>query len=441
MVKKTFFVLPMLITSIVTSAFSQSDSTAMALSLNKAIEYAESNNLLVKNSELDLAIAKKKIWETTASGLPQITGSGSYQHTFSVPTAIFPDFTDPSKTQAIKLGVANSTSWGVKVTQLVFSGEYIVGLRASKIYKELSDRNLTKTKNDIRESVTTGYYLVLIMEENLKIMKETQVVTNKNLGDIIALGDQGLVEETSVDQLRIIKANIDNAVANLERQSQWAKNLLKFQLGLDLSTNIELTDSLNDYIEEGKLTANLNLALNLKANPDYRVAVTAEKLQKLSLDRQKSLFLPTISAYYQHQKLLNTSSFNFQPEDVFGLSLDVPIFTSGMKLSQLSQARKQYQQSQNNTKMAEQNLMLSFENAQNNFKNSYSSYITTKANLALVKKILDHTMIKYKEGVTTSNDLYQAENQYLSTESDYFNAMNSLLTAKTTLEKLNNNQQ
>jgi len=50
-------------------------------------------------------------------------------------------------------------------------------------------------------------------------------------------------------------------------------------------------------------------------------------------------------------------------------------------------------------------------------------------------------MIKYKEGVATSSDLYQAENQYLSTQSDYFNAMNDVLTAKTSLEKLNNNQQ
>ncbi len=438
MVKKTLIVLPLLLIGLASAAFSQSDSTAMALSLNKAIEYAENNNLQVKNSELDLQIAKKKIWETTASGLPQIDGTGSYQHTFNVPSAIFPDFADPTKTQAIKLGVANSTSWSVKVTQLVFSGEYIVGLRASKVYKELSDRNLNKTKNDIRESVTTGYYLVLIMEENLKIMKETQAVTNKNLDDIIALGNQGLVEETNVDQLRIIKANIDNAVANLERQSQWAKNLLKFQLGLDLSTQITLTDNLNDYIGEDKLTSSLNLAFNPKANPDYLVAETAEKLQKLNLDRQKSTFLPTISAYYQHQKLLNTSSFNFQPEDVFGLSLNLPIFSSGMKLSQLSQARKQYQQSQNSTKMAEQNLMLSFENAQNTFKSAYSTYLTNKANLELVKKILDHTMIKYKEGVATSSDLYQAENQYLSTQSDYFNAMNNVLTAKASLEKLNN---
>lgn len=441
MIKKSLAALTFLLFCYAPSAFSQSDTTSMVLSLNKAIEYAESNNLQIKNSELDLLIAKKKIWETTASGLPQISGTGTYLHTFSVPTAVFPDFSDPTKTQVIPLGVANSTSWNITVTQLVFSGEYIVGLRASKVYKELSARNLAKTKTDIRESVTTGYFLVLIMEENLNIMKETQSVTNNNLGDIIALGNQGLVEETNVDQLRIIKANIDNAVANLERQSQWAKNLLKFQLGLDLSTKIELSDSLSSYIEGNKLTSSLNSALNLNANTDYRVALTAEQLQKLNLDRQKTLFLPTLSAYYQHQKLLNTSSFNFQPEDVFGLTLNVPIFTSGMKLSQLSQARKQYQQSQNNTRMAEQNLMLAFEKAQNDFKNSYSTYETNKLNLELVKKILTHTMIKYKEGVATSSDLYQAENQYLSTQSDYFNAMNDVLTAKTSLEKLNNNQQ
>jgi len=129
------------------------------------------------------------------------------------------------------------------------------------------------------------------MEENLNIMKETQSVTNNNLGDIIALGNQGLVEETNVDQLRIIKANIDNAVANLERQSQWAKNLLKFQLGLDLSTKIELSDSLSSYIEGNKLTSSLNSALNLNANTDYRVALTAEQLQKIKSRSTKNTVL------------------------------------------------------------------------------------------------------------------------------------------------------
>jgi len=57
----------------------------------------------------------------------------------------------------------------------------------------------------------------MVMDENVKILKETQQVTDANLKDLIAMGEQGLIEETGVDQVRIIKSNIDNAVQSLQR--------------------------------------------------------------------------------------------------------------------------------------------------------------------------------------------------------------------------------
>ena len=46
------------------------------LTLEQALEMALENNTTVKNARLDETIAQKKIWETTAIGLPQINAEG-----------------------------------------------------------------------------------------------------------------------------------------------------------------------------------------------------------------------------------------------------------------------------------------------------------------------------------------------------------------------------
>lgn len=434
MVKRTLIIFQSILLASASMAFGQADSAQTQLSLKSAQEYAVKNNLTVKNSQLDLQIAKKKIWETTASGLPQVSGTANYQHTFNVPTASFGG-------QAIKLGTADNTTWDVTVSQLIFSGEYIVGLRAAQVYKEVSERSLQKSENDIRESVAQSYYLALVMDENVRILKETQSVTTQGLSDIEELGKEGLVDEISVDQVRITKANIDNSVANLERQAALAKNLLKFQIGLDLTNPIVLTDNLNSLMESAPFTQYLDATFSVSNNVDFMVVETAEKLQKLNVDRYKTKFLPTISGFYKHQEQLKAAAFNFQPKDVAGITLSLPIFTSGMRLSQLSQARKEYEKTQNNTVNAERGLVIQFEKSKNTFNNSFSSYTTQKENLSLSKKIFDQTMIKYKEGVATSTDLHQAETQLLDTQTKYFTALSDLLNAKASLDKLTYIQQ
>ena len=59
------------------------------LSLQDALKMALQNNTNIMNSDLDLKIAQKKVWETIASGLPQINAKGNYQHIFKVPTFSF----------------------------------------------------------------------------------------------------------------------------------------------------------------------------------------------------------------------------------------------------------------------------------------------------------------------------------------------------------------
>ena len=105
----------------------------MVLSLQKVQQLALEQNYQVKNSRKDLEIANKKVWETTAIGLPQISGSASYQQFLKIPVTLIPaEFFggQPGTYAEMKFGTEYNISGSLTASQLVFDGAYIVGLQA-----------------------------------------------------------------------------------------------------------------------------------------------------------------------------------------------------------------------------------------------------------------------------------------------------------------------
>jgi len=441
-------------TSNLTAQEKTENTTKTQYSLEEAIKYAVENGYDVKSKTIDLEIAKKKIWETTAMGLPQVSAAVAYQHTFDVPEMSFGFFLDPTALPAnvdlqkqdilnaykpmdpVKLGVPDNTTLDVTVSQLIFSGEYIVGLRATKVFREMTEQSLAKSYLDIRESTSISYYLAMVMEENVRILKETQQITDTNLKDLIALGEQGLIEETGVDQVRIIKTNIDNAVNSLNRAAIVSKNLLKFQMGLPIEREISLSEKINKFYDESFFTSYLAEKFDVTKTLDYQILETGIKIQKLNLDREKSAYLPTLAGFYRHHEQLKQASFNFQPKDIAGINISVPIFASGMKNMKVQQAKLNVEKMRITQEQAIEGLNLQYQNTFNDFQTAFASFMANKQNTQLSKKIFDQTMIKYKEGVASAMDLNTSENQYLTTQRDYFTALNNLLSAKAKLDKL-----
>ena len=111
----------------------------------------------------------------------------------------------------IALGVKNNTTFDFTVSQLIFSGEYLVGLQAAKVVKEVSEKALVKTEDQTKESVATTYYLVLVLEENARVLKESLKSTDQTYSEMVKMNQQGFNEETDVDQMKISRSNITDS--------------------------------------------------------------------------------------------------------------------------------------------------------------------------------------------------------------------------------------
>ncbi len=129
------------------------------------------NNLNAENARLDVDAADQRVWETAANGLPQVNASVNYNYNINLATTLIPDFLgNPEDKIEVQFGTKHYATAGLGVNQLVFSGEYIIGLQSAKIFKEFTQRNKERTEQQVRQTVIENYYLVLLGENTLEAL-------------------------------------------------------------------------------------------------------------------------------------------------------------------------------------------------------------------------------------------------------------------------------
>lgn len=456
--KKIIYCLLILIIPLFLSA----QAVIKGLSLKEAQEYALKNNMTIKNAVIDLEIAKKKIWETTAMGLPQLNAVANYSHIFKVPEVSFPGtilsstrngstlyglpvagdslFVNNYAAPPIKLGVSDNLTFDITLSQLVFNGAYLVGLQASKVFYQISEQALEKNEIDIRESVANTYLLVLNLIKNEEILSNRIINLEKTLNEMRQLNKAGFLEITDVDQLELTILSVKNAQNTLQRQIDGATDLLKFQIGMPYEIELELSDDLDKILNSAVIESITGRNLEVEDNIVTKILNTQVKIGELNLKREKSGYLPSLAAFYKHSEKARQADFDFFMKDMAGVQLNIPIFSSGQRKSAVAQRKLELLKMQNSREQALNGLQLEFKSANNDFSTSLEKYNNEKRNIELAERIYDKTLIKFKEGLSSSMDITTAQNQLLGAQSNYFTAIYSLLVAKNKIDKLTNNQ-
>jgi len=434
----------------------QGKDSVLKFSLTEAQNYALQNSPVIKNATIDLESAKKKIWETTTMGLPQVNGKLAYTDMITLPsifTEIFSALNSPKFTSLLSspdvenligsnftIPSINDLKWNatldITVSQLIFSGAWIIGLQTSKAFKGLSELAVTKSQIDLKEAVTNAYFLVLILQGNKALLDTTYVNTTQILAQIDAMNKQGLNEETDVDQLQLTTSTIKNAKESLDKQLESARNLLCFQMGLNISQPIALTDDLkglsSNLANEGLLLKDFQVE-NIV---DYQLMASQEKLAFMNYRYNQASVLPDIAGFYQHDDYYNKKNIMYMtPPDMFGISMNIPIFASGQRYERIGQAHLAYLKAKNSTQQASEALKMGYADAKSAYINSLNKYNNNKDNIKLSEKIFQHTLIKYNQGSASSLELTQAQNQYLQNQTNYFMSIFDLISSKCKLEK------
>ena len=431
----------LLISFLSATSFSQVNS----FSLKEAQEFAIKNNYDARNAIIDVVLASKKVKENLATGFPQIDGSLSYNNFLNLATQLIPaEFFGgvPGEYMEVQFGTKHNATAQLQVNQLVFSSSYFVGLKAASEYVDLSKAQLEQVEQDVKQAIASSYYLVLVSERNRDLMRETIATMKKLIGDTRAMYEQGFMEDTDVDKLRLLLSDLETNLLNAENQLVNAMHLIKFNLGLSVSDQVELTDDLDVLMLTVDPKISLESEFILQDHIIYKIMESQLRMSEFQVDMARSAYYPTISAFFSAQGNAQRNEFNFLdfdekwfPTTLVGVQFAIPIFSSGNRLYKLQQAQLEMEKTRNSREQVNHSLVMGAVTAKNNLEVAVETYLNKKENYDLAKKIYEKEQIKYKNGVSSSTDLNQSYNQLLESQGTYLGASLDMLNKKLELDK------
>ena len=415
----------------------ESQEKELELSLNQAIDYALKNSYNTKVANNDIEAAIKRKWETTTIGLPQINGRVDYTNNLKQQ---FPGV-DFDQDGTIDFGARHNITGTVTLEQLLFDGSYLVGLQSAKTFLKITEQAKEKTELATREAVINAYGNVLVAEERIEILNRNLKTVNRQLKGAQEGYKNGLTELETVEQFEITQGNIIAQQRNADRNKEIAYKLLNLSLGSPIDTPVTLTDSLDDLVINSSDLELLSTSFNINNHIDYKIAENDRESSRLLLKLEKSKALPRLNAFINYSQLANSNSFSFFessqtwiPTSVFGLGLNVPIFSSLGRSAKTQQAKIALETADIRLEETIQRLNLQEEQARSNYQLSIENYQTAKKNLGLAERIEQKQKIKFDEGVTTSIDLLQARNQLYAEQNNYLQSILDIIANKAKLE-------
>jgi len=436
-----------------------------SLSASQAAELALKNVTDIKNLKLDREIQIAKNKEYVGQTMPQINGSAQMQHFFAIPVTLLPDFISPSVYQVLvdqgvkngsgvpitrpaadtkyfpaQFGVPWQTTAGVQFQQLLFQPDLFIALKARKKAVDYTDATIKVMEDSIKSNVYRSYYSVLVAEKRKFYLDESIKRLNKLKSDQEKLFKNGFIEHLDLDKTQVGLNNLTTTSAQIGNLIEIGYASLKFALAINQKDTLVLSDSLSiDIVKKGLLEmGNFNYA----DRKEIQLLNIVKDLQGLDLKRNKLAYLPTLATYFSYSKNALRSDFSFFDfsqkwfkTSVWGLNLSVPIFDGGQKLNRTRQANYNLQKTTNTIENLERAIDLQLTAANVVFKNALSTLDVQERNVQLAEKVYNITKKKYEQGLGSSFELLQTQQDLESAQSNYFQSLFDAVSAKISFTK------
>ena len=419
-----------------------------SFTLQEAVDFAINNNRVIQNAERDVKIAAQTKRETTATGLPQVNANIGYnnwleQQVSLIPAGVFGGVS--GQFSEVTFGTTQTMNGSINIRQKLFDGSYLVALQAAKVYLEISKNAKEKTTNEIRKVVAYSYGNVLLAEANLEIVDSNIALLEKNVWELSKVYENGLVEEESLQQLQLTLSGLKSNQRYTKRLKNIAYQIFNNSLGLNLNSEVVLTNSLEELVLLYSLLTPSRSENEIEEVIDFKIAVNSVKSDELLLKLEKSKALPSLNAFVNGSYSGNSERFSFTENSqkwfgasLFGVTLDIPVFSSFKRSASTQRARLNLEKSKSNLEETTNKIKLEINTARSNYEFAVEDYEIKKNALDLSKNIATKNEIKFFEGLTTSFDLSQAQRQLYIAQQDYLQSMLNILLKGVDLESLIN---
>jgi outer membrane protein TolC len=412
------------------------------LSLQETVTLAEQRNPEIAISKLEIEKAKQQRVISRSLFLPSIGASAQLAHYFQLnPFFGFGESSPGDKIPYGRFGGEDQFVAFISAVQPLYNPQAFPSARHARLLEEESKVSASSKRIETLSQVKQTYLQILVLQERIKLQRESISRNHRVLRDARSLFAQG--KGLRVDTLRAYTAvrNLEPDLLRLNFAVETSKLRLKSLIGIDSLQDIQLTDSLF-LPSPGTIPSEEEVYQAAKnSNPDYQLLSLREQTSEQQASIASSARLPVVSLVGQYQLQSQTNSFEYgnayYPSSSFvGLQLSVPIFTGLSNQAKVKQARISNQQSTLTSKHAYEELQSVVHHVVADSHESLARLKTTMDVKETAALSYDIVQYRYKKGISSRLELTDAELELSTAQSNYLEAVYDYLTARIALDSL-----
>jgi outer membrane protein len=411
------------------------------LSLSEAIETGLKNKIALKNQQLTVNLAENEEAKTRTKNLPQVTASFDARVNTQLQTQVIsPEAAGGSATAdpiRAQFGTKYYNVLALNANQNIFNPNVRYDKRINSARTELEKLNLEKNETDAILSISEAYWDAAFK----KVKWETSQLNYQVARDKFLRGQTQFNNGTKL-KIDLDKEKLDERTAwqshrNDSSQYHLALRFLANELNLPLTATLQLTE----LTKKGD-GADLSVAESSVAN---RVEVRTERQQlsiyELSKEKQKALYLPTVSLFanYTVQQFNNTFDPTdgkfWTPYNYLGVRVEIPVFDGLLKQKSKKEFEYRIEQSNNNIAQLNQQINYEIQSAQWEYENAESNYALASENYTIAKEILKTDLVRLETGTILPVEAKNSEYAMLTAQTNYLNGLYQYMLARLRLQK------
>jgi outer membrane protein TolC len=439
--KKLFFFF-LSFTVVQLSQAQEDKKTVHEFSLDQCVEFAQKNNVQVKNSLLAVQVQAQINREIAAAALPTITSSTGVVNYTTIPTSLLPAqiFGGAAGTFIpVQFGTKYNANYGVNLQQLLFDGQVFIALQARATSMKLQKQNSALTQEAIKTNIYKIYYQLSASKTQLNILDANISRLRSLAHDAEIMYKNGFAEKLDVDKV-VVQLN------NLETEKIKANNSVAIgYMGLKMLLGMPVKDSLilTDVINEKSLTNDILTEADFKydVRKDFQYLSTAKKMNEFNVKRYQLSNLPTIALGGSYSKNAQRSKFDFFEggnwftTSLVSLNISLPIFNGFATDARIKRTKIELKQTENQIESLKNSIDNEVTQAKLNYISSVATVKFQKSNMELAEKVYQQTKKKFEAGAGSNTEISSSQADLVSAQNNYMNALYSALIAKVDLLK------
>lgn len=330
-------------------------------------------------------------------------------------------------------GIGNNHANSLTASLPIFTGGKLSGtIKQAKANYQYNEVGVQRTYNEMRSTVTDGYFKMLQADNMQKLSAESVTRLEDHLKNVQAQYDVGVVAKVDVLRSQVELANAKQTLIQAENSYQVAEANMNKIVGLPMDTTLKL-DNLLVYNAYDKNMDDC-LAYAAEHRPELMQAKYGVDAAKGALMVARSGHMPQVAASATQQ--WSDSNWPGDEDGKWGVGVNVSlnVFDTGVTLSKIHGAEADLKKAEETYRDTVNAVNLDVRSNYLGLREAEKRISTTKLAVEQADEDYRIAQLRYMSGVGTNTDVLDAQVALTQAKTNYTQALYDYNTSKTALE-------